>query len=108
MRIGVIIFVIASARPVLCVRLFVLYIGKVAEVAATELLEVQSARHIPACIPVTAGIDDAVGVLCEPFEAYEVRLLDELAVGIVEEQSELGEFRIGLQFAVISVSLGVM
>ena len=63
MCLRVIILIIIATSTILRICLLILYISEVAEVTATELLQVQSACHIPTLVLVIAGVNNAVGVL---------------------------------------------
>ena len=63
MSLGVIVLIVLATRTIQRICLLILYISKVAKVAATELLKVQSARYIPTLVLVITCVDNAVGVL---------------------------------------------
>ena len=63
MCLRVIILIIIATSAILRICLLILYISKVAEVTATELLQVQTTRYIPVLVLVIAGVNNAVGVL---------------------------------------------
>ena len=63
MCIRVIILIILPTSTILRIRLLILYISEVAEVAATELLKVQTAHYIPVPVLVVARINKAVCML---------------------------------------------
>ena len=63
MCLRVIILIIIATSAIFRICLLILYISKVAEVTATELLQIQSACHIPTLVLVVTGVNNAVGVL---------------------------------------------
>ena len=75
---------------------------------ATELLQVQSARYVPVLVLVIAGVNDAVGVLWQTFQAYKVRLLDKLTIAVSERQAKFSKLCVLFEFAIIAVAVGVM
>ena len=63
MCLRVIILIIIATSAIFRICLLILYISKVAEVTATELLQIQSTRYVPVLVLVIAGVNNSVGVL---------------------------------------------
>ena len=108
MGIRVIVLIFSVAAEELLLGILVGDISKVSPVVATELLQVQSADNIPVLILVVGVVYHAVGMLGESLLADEVRLLDEIALCIFVDESELGKLGVVLKLLVVAVAIGVM
>ena len=74
--VGVVIPIVLAARAHGLVESFVGDVGQKSVVIATELLQVYSARYVPALVFVVHIVDSAVGMLGEAFVTYEIGFLE--------------------------------